>query len=355
MNRFDGRALVPPLTAARLARQYEAVRARVRGVRGRRAWAGWALAAAAAIACVVVWVVVRRPPASVGGMEGAMLESGAGQGVHVTLAEGSQLDLAAESRARLTSARPTSVRIDLEKGRVEIEATHVAARSFVVAAGAYEVRVVGTHFVVERSPGQRVTVRVDRGAVEVASATGEIRRLAAGEQWSAPDGARGADSMSAAPSPPPPAPSSAPAAAPSAPPIGVSPAAPSAAHEETAKQLFDEAQQARAEGRPQDAARAFDRLRHGFRRDRRASLASFELGRLRLDVLNDPRGAEEAFRDAIALGPASPFREDAEARRVEALARMGDASGCASARDAYLARWPSGTYRRAVEIYCGAR
>ena len=41
--------------------------------------------------------------------------------------------------------------------------------------------------------------------------------------------------------------------------------------------------------------------------------------------------------------------------RVEALGRMGDAAGCASARASYLARWPNGTYRRAVELGCGDR
>jgi TolA-binding protein len=125
--------------------------------------------------------------------------------------------------------------------------------------------------------------------------------------------------------------------------------------DETARELFDDAQRARADGRSDDAARAFDRLRRTFPRDPRSALAAFELGRLRLDVLGDARGAEEALRDAIALGPSSPFREDAEARRVEALWRMGDSSACASARAAYLARWPNGTYRRAVEVGCGAR
>jgi transmembrane sensor len=119
--------------------------------------------------------------------------------------------------------------------------------------------------------------------------------------------------------------------------------------------MFDEAQRAQAEGRTVDAARTFDRIRRIYPRDPRAALAAFELGRLRLDTLGDPRGAEEALRDAIALGPGSPFREDAEARRVDALGRMGDAGGCAAARAAYLARWPNGTYRRAVELGCGAR
>jgi tetratricopeptide (TPR) repeat protein len=126
-------------------------------------------------------------------------------------------------------------------------------------------------------------------------------------------------------------------------------------HDEGARELFDDAQRARAEGRSADAARAFDRLRRTYPRDARAALAAFELGRLRLDALGDPRGAEEALRDAIALGPSSPFREDAESRRIEALGRIGDAAGCASARAAYLARWPNGTYRRAVELGCGDR
>jgi hypothetical protein len=125
--------------------------------------------------------------------------------------------------------------------------------------------------------------------------------------------------------------------------------------DESARELFDDAQRARAEGRTEDEARAFDRLRRTFPHDPRSALAAFELGRLRLDALGDARGAEEALRDAIVLGPASPFREDAEARRVEALSRMGDPSACASARAAYLARWPNGTYRRAVEVGCGAR
>jgi hypothetical protein len=69
-------------------------------------------------------------------------------------------------------------------------------------------------------------------------------------------------------------------------------------------------------------------------------------------VLQDPVGAEEALHDAMVLGPESPLREDAEARRVEALSRTGDHAGCAAARSAYLVRWPKGTYRRTVELYC---
>jgi TolA-binding protein len=208
-----------------------------------------------------------------------------------------------------------------------------------------------------------VTVQVERGVVEVAAAagtSGETRRLAAGEQWSAPESTT--LPPAAALAPPSPVANAAPAAAvgasplPNAPAMQAAPVATPAVgvrRDESARDLFDEAQRARADGRPLDAAHAFDRLRHTFPHDPRAALSAFELGRLRLDALGDPRGAEEALRDAIALGPSSPFREDAEARHVEALRRSGDGAGCLSARAAYLARWPNGTYRRAVEVGCG--
>jgi FecR-like protein len=386
MNRSDFKNLVPLITESRLARQYAAIRERMPAKPPRRrGWLAWgvAMASLAALAFVLYRTAGGR---SAGLVDEAVIESGpAGDLAHataVTLADGSRVELGASTRARLTSARPRAIRIDLERGSVDIEATHVEGRTFVVGAGLYEVRVVGTHFAVRRDPGDQVTVRVDRGVVEVAAngASGETRRLAAGESWSAPDGASPRAPLPATEPPsgplaaPPTTGPNAPAGAvpPGAvPPSVLPPASPASdtpapmgpagsmpmatRRDEGARELFDDAQRARADGRPYDAARAFDRLRRNFPHDPRAALSAFELGRLRLDALGDPRGAEEALRDAVALGSSSPFREDAEARRVEALWRMGDAAGCASARAAYLARWPNGTYRRAVELGCGDR
>jgi transmembrane sensor len=369
MSGKEFRNLVPLITESRLSRQYAVIRERVPATPPRRrfAAAGWvvAMACAAALAVVLLRTAGGR---SAGLVDDAIVESGpsadGAEPTSVTLADGSRVDLGASTRARLTSVQRRAIRIDLERGSVEIEATHLDGRTFVVGAGAYEVHVVGTHFAVHRDPGDQVTVRVDRGIVEVAAVApgggGETRRLGAGEQWSAPDGpsARAAapaidPAMSAAP--PPVAVVEPPSPLPQAVPAPASVNGPAAHRDESAKELFDEAQRARADGRPYDAARAFDRLRHSYPQDPRAALSAFELGRLRLDALGDPRGAEEALRDAIALGASSPFREDAESRRVEALWRMGDSSGCASARTAYLARWPHGTYRRAVELGCGDR
>lgn len=375
MSRNEFTNVVPPITEARLARQFDAIRARMPAMpaRARSGYArlGWALATASTLVLAVV-LVRAHGARSAGLVDEAVLESGAGangtNAVSVTLADGSLVQLGAMTRARLTSAQPKAIRIDLERGAVEIEATHVEGRSFVVGAGGYDVHVVGTHFSVERDPGEEVTVHVDRGVVEVGASggngggnAGETRRLAAGERWSAPDGASARTTVvpaavapaTAAVQPSSPAPWQ---PTPSPQVVSGTAASPALAHhDESARELLDDAQRARADGRSEDAARAFDRLRRTFPRDPRSALAAFELGRLRLDVLGDARGAEEALRDAIALGPSSPFREDAEARRVEALSRMGDKAACASAQTAYLARWPNGTYRRAVEVGCGAR
>ena len=360
---FDPSILSPPLEEERLARQYAVVRKRtLRGRRAPKGWAPWAIATAATMALVGLLVFGRRIPFRTAPLtalltDRAVLVSGASeQPVRVALPEGSRVELAANTRATLTSVQPKAVRIDVETGSVDIEATHVDGRTFVVGAGPYEVRVTGTHFRVERIPGERVTVHVDEGVVEVVSAGDTARRLHAGEQWSAPDGpvALKPPANDAPPSEPvassPPVPSAPVAVA--APARDLPPPAPKGTKRDAANEVFEGAQRARAEGRASDAARAFDKVRRMYRQDPHAALAAFELGRLRLDVLDDPAGAEEAFQDAIQLGPESPLREDAEARRVEALSRAGDGAGCSAARDAYLARWPSGTYRRAVGLYC---
>ena len=126
--------------------------------------AGWVVAVACAAALVVV-LLRTAGGRSAGLVDDAIVESGpAADGAEptsVTLADGSRVDLGASTRARLTSVRRQAIRIDLERGSVEIEATHLEGRTFVVGAGAYEVHVVGTHFAVRRDPGDQVTVRVD--------------------------------------------------------------------------------------------------------------------------------------------------------------------------------------------------
>ena len=47
------------------------------------------------------------------------------------------------------------------------------------------------------------------------------------------------------------------------------------------------------------------------------------------------------------------LRDDAEARRVEALDKMGANARCVRAKGAYLANHPSGVHRAEVTGWCG--
>jgi transmembrane sensor len=340
---------VPPrLTQQRLARQWDAIESR----RGSRRGRGWALGigvATAAVAVAVLVLVVRRAPSATTAatlVDGTWLESPAsGPAPAVVLADGSRVALGAQSRLRVTSSQREAVRLDLERGRVDVQATHVEGRTFLVVAREVEVHVVGTRFTVEDDGPVRV--HVEEGRVRVHDASGD-RFVAGGEEWTEP-----------APVPAPIATEPGPAedddaADDDASDAGVGSArAPRRAAGEDAKALLDDAQRALAQGRAGDAARAFDRLRRAHRRDARAAIAAFSLGRIRLDTLGDPRGAEEAFRDALHLARDPSLRDDAEARRVEALERMGSHDGCVKARDAYLAAHPSGVHRTEVAGRCG--
>jgi hypothetical protein len=138
MSRSEFTHLVPVVTESRLARQYDAVRARMPAPRRRgRAWVGWAVAAASTLAlAIVLWRAGTARKNNL--VDEAVLESGStADSMRVTLGDGSSVQLGAATRARLTSAQPKAIRIDLERGTIEIEATHVDGRSFVVGAGAY--------------------------------------------------------------------------------------------------------------------------------------------------------------------------------------------------------------------------
>jgi len=340
--------LPPRLSQARLARQWGAIEARTGRGRGARRFAipvGLVLAAGAALA---VLVLVRRAPSGAAAatlVDGTWLESpAAGPAPAVVLADGSRVALGANSRLRVTSTRPDAVRLDLERGRVDVQATHVEKRSFVVAAADVEVHVVGTRFTVEDDGPVRV--HVEEGKVRVHDPDGD-RFVAAGEEWAEAPRAKASSTESADESEPSPSEDEATEGG-----TGLR-----AAHRGStdAKTLLDDAQRAMAQGRSSDAAHLFEAIRRDHRRDARAGLAAFELGRLRLDTLGDPRGAEEAFRDAIRLGREAGLRDDAEARRVEALEKMGAHQGCIRARSAYLAAHPSGVHRSEVSARCDAQ
>jgi hypothetical protein len=349
-----GRHIVPALDEARLERQVAAIEARA-DARRPSASRRVLTVAGASVAIVVVSAIMLlrahldpRGRLEPGPLAGTTFEAPAG-GETVTLGDGSRAVLEPQSKLTLLTVRPELVRVALERGGVDLEVVHAEGKQFVAVARGYEIRVLGTRFRVRLGEGgaPALEVEVARGRVRVTrlGADGapetDVRVLDAGETWStAPDAAPAPD-VAATPA----------AAGPAAAGPAAAPARPSAPGE-SARDLLARAEAARAANDPRAAARLFDGLRLRHRSDARAGLAAFELGRLRLDRLDDPRGAAEALDDAIAIAPRAPFREDAQARLVEAYAAARDRTRCLEAQAAYLARYPQGVHRAKVAARC---
>jgi FecR protein len=343
------RYVEPEITDARVARQWAGTEQRMAKL--RQAW--WRLPALAAgvTASVVLLALFVHTRRGGGITEGALLESTGPQ--TVTLNDGSRVDLAPDSRLHVNALEPKRIELDLEQGSATFDVRHITGRRFVVQVGRFDIVDVGTRFDVGLSGAGAITVSVEQGAVRIErrDSSEPARFVSAGERWST-----SAEHAVTEPS------SDAAATEPALPaiPDAVEPSAHSAAapapapHPTTSspKDILEAAQRAQRAGRLRDAATDYDRLRRDFRSDGRAGLAAFELGRLRLGPLADKHGAAEAFRDAIALSPNAPFREDAEAHLVEALDGAGDAARCESARSTYLADYPHGLHVGSVSARC---
>jgi hypothetical protein len=320
---------------ARTARLWARVGANMNSSPARKRVRDWRWSAVAIVAAAVAAVAFlisrrtddRRVQAVEYDKNGAM-----------TLADGSRVRLRDDGRVRVEHVESKSIELTLAQGTAEMDVVHVPSRSFVVHAGHFDIVDVGTRFVVTLEPSG-VRVIVDVGRVEVRDTTGELpsRVLGAGESWSsnavaAPQTTASVDETEA------PNPNATTTA--------------STAKPRSAKELLEEADAARVAGHVSDAASLLDNVRRWHRSDPRAGLAAFQLGRLRLDALADAVGAVEAFDDAIALSPSASFREDAEARRVEALERARDPR-CREARETYLARYRDGLRAKEVAARCG--
>ena len=338
----------PTLDEARRARQFARISERVGSPRrGRRLLAP---ALGAVLVALLGLVLLRgRPAEPVAPVENvAVIETGETKGEAVTLLDGSRAVLDARSRLRLATIEENEIRLVLELGAVDVHATHDPKRSFAVVAAGYEVHVVGTRFRVVRSGEGGVSVSVYEGRVEVrrAGQPGAVETLTAGQEWSvALETAhvqKAAEPEPEAEPAEPAEPLTSVAAKPSAPP--------------SAKQLFERAQSLRAQGKMKEAAEAFRTLRRLHPKDPRASIAAFELARIELDAKGDPKVAARALAESIESAPeGAPHREDAEARRVQALDAAGDQAACVAARNAYLARYPKGVHRAEVAARCKRR
>lgn len=337
------------------------------------------LAAAVLVALAVVLVGVRRdgPHATPPEIQQATLETRANEQELVTLADGSRIFVLGATRVHLAAVSRSHVLIELERGEIDAEVTHVEGRPFVVSAAGVDVSVVGTHFRVRvegEGAAPRVSVEVLHGRVEVTRSRDGIHRVVdAGETWSS--GVEPPPTTSASPpdqdAPPDAGPLPAPAPAPTGfrlparfhqlaadgryadayaalGSVGVARAARTA----RVTDLFEVGQVARYDGHPREAVDAFRALVKRYPGDGRAGIAGLEAGRLLLNELGDPEAAAEAFEEAMRLAPSESFREDALARRVQALEATGDQGACVAAREQYMKSYPSGTHAVTVARRC---
>lgn len=372
----------PRIDDARLARQW-AVIARPRPMRATP-WLALGYAVAVAVACVVTWRLARTTPPPVAARVGVTELTSNGPASTLVLADGSRVTVGQGSRLLVREVTDASTRIELVSGAVDLDVKHEPSRTFVVVAHGVCVIDTGTRFHVEYIEGSgEVRVTVLDGSVRVERPSSAPASLIAGESWTSANttGVVGTATASAS------------VVATTSAAVAVTDAAPDAGRavvplvndafarfsavadrdpgeafdvfgvagyphaieRATAKQLFELGDAARLSDHPVQAAEAFDALRLRYRSDPRAGLAAMQLARLREDTLHDPAGADAALRDAIALAPDATLREDAEARRVGVLQKMGDSSGCIQTRDAYLAKYPAGIHRASVEKSCGGR
>lgn len=147
------------------------------GVSRRWMFGAGGMAAAAAVAVAVLPGVLAQTSVQ-------SFATGKGERRRVTLADGSTIDISAETRLQVTysgSAR----QVVLADGEAIFDVVHDKARPFTVAAAGREVRVLGTQFDV-RSRGGMLSVTVARGKVQVrplsAGATARAFTLTPGQR-----------------------------------------------------------------------------------------------------------------------------------------------------------------------------
>jgi transmembrane sensor len=333
-RRADDLGLAPAFDEERVAAAWQRLaRARADRRRGRSPVLAFAAAAALGMAVAAVAIGWRGPDApATRPVPGALVSrdpaipvaAGAVIDRGVDLDDGSRIALAAGALLHVLGNDGAQFVTLLEGGTARFEVTPGGPRRWTIETALATIEVAGTIFTVESSP-DRLVVAVERGLVIVRGdrVPGRLARLSAG------------DRLAIEPSPlPEPEPEPEPVK-PRPPPRTVSPPPP------TLDDLLAEADRLRAAGRHTAAA---DLLEHAVDADPdhpAAGLASFTVGRLALDVLDQPDRAAAAFARVIDRGRPAALLEDAHARRAEALLEAGRRDDAAAAIDAYERAFPA--------------
>ena len=302
------------------------------------------------------------------GHAGDVLTAGADGPLAATFSDGSQIVLAADTRARVVALDVHGASVALERGTLDVHVIHRAQTHWEITAGPYRVRVTGTRFAVTWDPPARtLAVRLSEGSVEVTGpAMGvESTRVSAGQEMRAgPTGStvepvQGEPVQAVAPDVGPAAPRA--AAARTAPrPVATNwraLASRARYHEALASAIAGDfgaacrqlsaadlmllGDVARLDG---DAPRAEQAYRSALSRFRGFDRPSFALGVVSFEVRHDYRAAAAWFAGYLREHPTGPLATEAAGRLLESLHRAGETARARTAAAAYLRDHPSGPH-----------
>lgn len=360
-------ALREPFTDADLAPLWTAIeRRRHRARSTARVTVGLTFAAAFA----ALGLVVTRPHAPPAPRVGPLrLATGApflaAEASAVTFDDRSHITLSASGRVEARANDAHVFDTVLTRGRARFDVTPRGPRRWSIDCGLATVYVVGTSFVLDRSP-ERVHVEVLHGVVRVEgeNVPGRAKVLRDGESL---------DVRATVETPVATAPVTQGAVTPTvAPPMAraVTPerwrslaaerqyasawdalgpgGALSRARTASADELLVLGEVAHRSRHYAEAAELYGRFVTTHPSNSHAAMVAFTLGRIQIDQLGDAREAARSFETALRLGVPRDLQEDVYARRVEAHARAGDTGAAREAAEDYRQSFPEG--RRAADV-----
>ncbi len=120
-----------------------------------------------------------------------------------------------------------------------------------------------------------------------------------------------------------------------------------------AEELLMAADVARLSGHPRQAVPYLERVLTQFRRDSRAPVAAFSLGRILMTSLGSPAKAALRFAEVRSLAPSGSLAEDALAREVEAWNLAGQFDRARQRAQEYMRLYPQGSRAASVRKYGG--
>ena len=290
--------------------------------------------------------------------------------VPLQFADGSLLSLAAGGKLHIDKASRKAVVVRLGKGQLDAAVTHGTALRWRFDANRYSVHIVGTKFALT-SDDNGIGVDVTEGAIRISvPGVREDVKVVAGQHFSGRDGKYSVEARPKEEPPPPPPEESTPAprkpveSHPAKQPqmndnwrkqlahgqydgaiatvkrLGLAAVMNSA----TANELTELGDAARLARDAETAKRVFESLTERFPKSRETKRVPFLLGRVAMELEQNPKAAAKHFAAYIAGDPKGELIEEAYGRQMEAWRAAGDAAKAQAAAVRYLELYPEGTY-----------